>query len=260
MAGLARLSNILRLAYHRLFDHGRPEPSQVANFEFNRSLWDRYARRWQPTRKHALVPSAPVQEPPCSLVGDEWGTLELPTVLDRYVWPNVNAESVVVEIGSGGGRLASRVAGRVAHLYCLDVSKEMLTACRAALAKSSNVTYVLLEKPRFPDELSGAVDFVYAFGVFVHLDLHIMWKYFQEIHRVLKPGRRAFLHTANLKAPLGWQRFASQERFAVPDFYFVSPEIIGLMAEHAGLTIIADSQGHDETAWDKRDYLVLLQK
>jgi hypothetical protein len=48
------------------------------------------------------------------------------------VQPYVRGASVVVELGSGGGRV-SRLIAPLAPLHCLDISDEMLTRCRAQL-------------------------------------------------------------------------------------------------------------------------------
>ncbi len=52
-------------------------------------------------------------------LGDEWSDAEsLNEVLEDFLFPYLEKASVVAEVGSGGGRLASRVAGRVQALHC----------------------------------------------------------------------------------------------------------------------------------------------
>lgn len=63
------------------------------------------------------------------------------------------------------------------------------------------VKYVLLSQPRLPENLSDSFDFVILYDVLVHVDLHITNKYIREIARVLKPGGKAFLSTANFLSP-----------------------------------------------------------
>lgn len=65
----------------------------------------------------------------------------------------------------------------------------------------AQVKYVLLSEPRLPEELSSSLDFIILYDVLVHVDLHITNKYIREIARVLKPGGKAFLSTANFLSP-----------------------------------------------------------
>lgn len=63
------------------------------------------------------------------------------------------------------------------------------------------VKFVLLSQPRLPESASDSLDFVILYDVLVHVDLHITNKYIREIARVLKPGGKAFLSTANFLSP-----------------------------------------------------------
>ena len=65
----------------------------------------------------------------------------------------------------------------------------------------TQVKFVLLREPRLPEKASNSLDFVILYDVLVHVDLHITNKYVREIARVLKPGGRAFLSTANFLSP-----------------------------------------------------------
>lgn len=65
----------------------------------------------------------------------------------------------------------------------------------------TQVKFVLLSQPRLPESASDSLDFVILYDVLVHVDLHITNKYIREIARVLKPGGKAFLSTANFLSP-----------------------------------------------------------
>ncbi|HEX4804092.1 MAG TPA: class I SAM-dependent methyltransferase [Myxococcaceae bacterium] len=239
-------------------------PPPTSNFEYNRRLWNRYARFWWLTRSFLKPYQTNGQGPAGSValqtLGDEWGNhSDIECILADYVYPFVDSQSVVAEVGSGGGRIALRVAPRVREYDCLDISQQMLKKAQIALAGQSNIRFILLEKPRFPLE-DDAVDFVLAFDVFVHLDLHLMWKYFQEIRRVLKPGGHAFLHTTNLKAPGGWEAFSRQDSFRVEDHYFITPETVAVLAKHARLRIVKESADDPRNFYLHRDYLFVVAR
>jgi SAM-dependent methyltransferase len=239
-------------------------PSRWRNVEYNRALWDWYARSWDKKRVNIENPDVGEDQRSSYLtyLGDEWGrSSDVDKIVEEYIYPYVTQDSVVAEIGVGGGRIASRVAGMVKELYALDISKEMLHRAQSALACYSNVRFILLKPPlHLPDALTSRCDFIYSFDVFVHLDLHTMWRYFMQIDHALKQGGFAFIHTTNLKAPGGWQRFSSQEAFTVHGHYFISPEVVEILAEHSFLKVTKTSNPDPTNFYFNRDYLVILEK
>lgn len=208
-------------------------------------------------------------------LGDEWSDkVSFSQVLEDFFWPNLDtASSLVAELGSGGGRVASRIVTHVKNLHCFDISKEMLKKAESAVVlaqtkqlHSKPATFTLLSEPKFPNE-DGIFDFVYAFDVFPHVDLHTQWRYYQEFFRIMKPGAKAIIHTANLEAPEGWARFAQQDKYSVGGFYFMVPSMVLTLIAKAGLTVITTStqilnekpDRHKNTYYN-RDFMVLVQK
>lgn len=248
-----------RLA-RRLF--GRPPAVPSANVDYNRRLWDRYARRWSADRA-AVEDPAVEGESKSSLVhvGDEWGVAaDVDRIVEEFIYPFIGPDSVVGEIGVGGGRIAARVVNRCGHLSCFDISPRMLERAQEALEPVSKAEYILLEGSRFGAEFDARFDFVYAFDVFVHLDIHEMWKYFRAFRAILKDGGRAFVHTTNLMAPGGWARFQQQSGYSIEGHHFISPEIVSILAVRSGLQIIKTSAPDPSNFYLNRDYLVILQK
>merc|ERR1719443_1174146 len=67
-------------------------------------------------------------------IGDEWSDeASLAAVLSSWVFPHLGPEVRAAEVGSGGGRIAERVAGRGRELTCFDISTGMLEAARRHL-------------------------------------------------------------------------------------------------------------------------------
>lgn len=206
------------------------------------------------------------------LLGEEWSDrASFQEVLEVFFWPNLNDTFVAAELGSGGGRVASRVVGRVGELHCYDISKEMLKKAEQAVATSLSdqkltkpTKFEFLEKPSFPVDKTNFYDFVYAFDVFPHVDLHTQWKYYQEFFRVLKPGCRAIIHTANLEAKEGWDRFAQQDKYSVGGFYFMVPSMVLTLVKQAGLEVITTSTltmgENSKNTYYNRDFIVLVSK
>lgn len=247
-------------------------PSTTDNIAYNRHLWDRYAQIWDDPgfRAQALAeerrflgPHARQVEPDTMRVlGDEWGTPDdVAFVIGTYIRPYIRPTSRVAEIGPGGGRIACQIAGDVGELWCIDVSDKMLQRLReVVLADHDNVRYLLVDEPVLPTDLEGQFDFVYSFDVFVHLDLHTIWKYLNTIFWMLREGGRTFLHTANLATEAGWDRFAMFDAYSVEGFYFLSPELVQILVSHTPFRFVVSSTPAPDNFYLARDYLFVLEK
>lgn len=108
--------------------------------------------------------------------------------------------------------------------------------------------------------MGGSFDFLYAFDVYVHFDLHSIWQHLREINRLLRTGGRAFLHTTNLRAPDGWTHFAEQDRYSVEGHYPITPDVLKTLLEHTSLAMITESKPDPENLYLNRDYLVVVER
>lgn len=246
-------------------DSEKPKDCTMSNIEYNKHLWDNYAKDWATDR--ILIENSEIvedkKESYIERLGDEWGTKDdVNNIIEEYIFPYINKGSIAGEIGVGGGRIASKVVGKVNHLYCFDVSAEMIEKAKSALQGTnfSNYTCILLDRCTLPESFTEKFDFIYSFDVFVHLDLHNMWSYFKEINRVLKCKGKAFLHTSNLGAPGGWDRFSKQDAYSVEGHYYISPEIIYILSKRSNFRIIKKSDISQENLYLHRDYLFILEK
>jgi SAM-dependent methyltransferase len=240
--------------------------SPLDNVGYNRRVWDWYAEKWSDLdfRRRQLGYEGRYDEDPAAVsrLGEEWGRLEdARQVVDEWIIPHVDGSTVAGEIGTGGGRIARLVAPRVKQFHAFDISPRMIDLVRRELAGVADVRFHVLDGPRLPDGLDGHFDFLYAFDVFVHLDLHVQWRYLDDMHRLLKPGGRAFIHTADLTTKAGWERFAAQDAYRVEGFYFMTPQAVATLASRAGLRLLDERSGSDEgNFYYERDYFALLEK
>ncbi len=101
----------------------------------------------------------------------------------------VNADSLVVEIGTGTGQFAIAVAPACARVVAVDVSPVMLEALRAKLDRASveNVDVVQAGFLSY-EHRAGPADLVYCRYALHHLP--DFWKALalERIHRILRPG------------------------------------------------------------------------
>jgi len=237
-------------------------PAAADNLAYNQFFWKWYSERWEDEAwRDTYWAGLPLDRGRLEVLGDEWSDpAEVQEIFEAFIAPFLSPDAEVAEIGPGGGRLARWSAPRVRTLVLLDISPQMLARCRAVLRDHANVRYVLLEGLSFPDDLDGRFHFVYAFDVYVHFDLHSLWRHLQGIERLLRPGGHALVHTANLTAPLGWANFASQERYTVEGHFPLTPEAVRTLISHTGLRIVQESEPREGNLYLNRDYIAVLQR
>jgi len=240
--------------------------TDTPNHETNRKLWDAYAKNWSTDQAWVQKMASHLPEGrELGHIGDEWSDEpSLQAVLETWLFPYLRSEDTfsAAEVGSGGGRVATKVVTNVGQLVCFDVSGEMLKGAKTALAAHSNkVRFQQVDGDKnYPAEFDQGFDFVYCFDVCVHMDLHQMRRTLASIRKLLKPGARCFLSFANLLAPDGWRRFARQQKYTVGGFYFVSPEIVRCLLARGGLELCEMSSPQAGNTYLNRDLLVIARR
>lgn len=225
--------------------HGRERERDESPSRYE-AMWDEYSRFWDAEPYFRRF----------RFLGDEWGPDEwVRQIVGAYAAPYLRPESRALEIGPGGGRYTVRLAPLCFELACVDVSGEMLARLERRLAHYGHVAY---EKGNgrdlgaFPEK---SVDFVFAFNVFVQLEIEDVYGYLLEIERVLSPGGAASIHYASLSSEEGFAYFLSQrERWAADPgqrgrFSMMTLETMNLLAGRAGLVVARnESVGRDAMA------------
>ena len=112
----------------------------------------------------------------------------------------------------------------------------------------------------YPPTMARGFDFVYCFDVMVHLDAHAMYRCLRRVESLLADGGRAFVSTANLKAPDGFARFEKQSKYSVGGFFFVTPETVRVLADRAGLAVVRESPEVPGNLLLERDFLVVFER
>jgi|GEM_PF-5700854 len=159
--------NIFKRAFLKL-----TQPSVTDNVAYNTWLWNRYPKRWATGEVHRDSNDT------LDFLGDEWGNKkDVKEIMDEFYFPYIKGR--VLEIGCGGGRIANLTAPHVTELHCADVAQNMLETAKQHL-KHTNVQYFLINGTSIPNY---TYDAIYSFDVFVHVDIHTMWKYFLEAQK-----------------------------------------------------------------------------
>ena len=116
--------------------------------------------------------------------------------LDFYaVWKRTVGyhPGIVLEIGSGAGRITRMLAGAFEHVIATDVSPKMLEYAREKI-HSPNIDWQVCDGDHIP-ATDESVDAVFSCHVFQHFpSMAAQLSAFREVHRVLKPGGTFFVH------------------------------------------------------------------
>lgn len=134
-----------------------------------------------------------------NIYGLEWGDPEVFAPLgymrDHFVKPYVRADRTGLEIGPGGGRW-TRYLLDFQTLYIVDFHQELLDQLRRGFHEK-HMIFVKNNGSDFPGVPDASVDFLFSFGVFVHLDPPLIQAYLASMKRVLKPGADVVLQYAD---------------------------------------------------------------
>jgi cyclopropane fatty-acyl-phospholipid synthase-like methyltransferase len=95
----------------------------------------------------------------------------------------------VLEIGCGAGRITRALAKLFGEVHAVDVSGEMVSRARHALADHTNA-YVYQNNGKDLSILPpGPYDFAFSMIVFQHIpSREVIYSYVREVHRLLRPG------------------------------------------------------------------------
>ena len=134
---------------------------------------------------------------------DKWKS----SLVETFIAPNANPDSVVLEIAPGHGRWSAELVDRCAQLILVDLSPNCIETCKERFESYEHVRYIVNDGRSLPGVDDGSIDFVWSFAAFVHIDPETIGAYFKEIERVLKPGSTAIIHHAGRRHGTLWLRF-----------------------------------------------------
>jgi ubiquinone/menaquinone biosynthesis C-methylase UbiE len=168
---------------------------------------------------------------------DDSMTFETSGIEDaRAVLALAPPDAVVLEIGSGVGRIMQHLSSGCSQVHGVDISAEMVDRGTKRLAHLGNVTFHKgngYDLGIFDEE---TFDVVYSTIVFQHLPKTTAYNYLTEVRRVLKPGGRFRLQVPNL---LRDDHFNAFRHFTQPYFvehpypmnFYTPSEVVKVMVE-----------------------------
>ncbi|MBM3144140.1 MAG: class I SAM-dependent methyltransferase [Chloroflexi bacterium] len=135
-----------------------------------------------------------------NIYGLHWGDPDvappLKFIKEQYVLPFVDENQQALEIGPGGGRWTRYLLG-FKKLYLVDYHAEILTE----LKKNFDLPEMVFIKNNgadFPSVPEKSIDFLFSFGTFVHLELHLIEAYLENMKAVLRPGANVVIQYSDM--------------------------------------------------------------
>ncbi len=167
------------------------------------------------------------------IYGMEWGDPEaippLQYFIKKFIEPYVNPESLALEIGPGGGRWI-KYFSKFKKVYAVDYHQEILDELKKNF-KNKNVIFIKNSGTDFPSIESESIDYVFSFGVFVHLNIDIIEGYLNNIHRIIKPGSNVVIQYSDKT------KIMAKENLAFSDN---TPETMRGLVSKAGYIILEE--------------------
>lgn len=81
-----------------------------SNVNTNKKIWDRYAEEWNPNKKWVKKMATNIQQSNLNYLGDEWSSNnDVIQIINIFILPYIDMNSIVIEIGSGGARISSKM-------------------------------------------------------------------------------------------------------------------------------------------------------
>ncbi len=196
---------------------------------------------------------------PNDAVANAWGKPEWA----KYILPHIRDGMTVCEIGPGLGRWTKHVLGKCHRLYLVDYSKVVCDYWRAK--NDPRIEVIQSQNTRLPHIPNQSVDLLMSFDVFVHMDIEVVYGYFEEIFRVLKPSGVALIDYLSLDDDYSAKWFIKelekQDTYGAPDevkrsiFRVYHKETIQLLAGALGFVF-----SNTEDTWRMHNICTLTKR
>lgn len=121
------------------------------------------------------------------------------TIVD-FIKSNINAGSVIADIGCGTGRFTSLIAPIASLVYCVDSNEDAINEARRSI-KSSNVVFLNenADSLSIPDHSIDIVLLAFSFHDMANRESVV-----NEIKRIIKPGGKVIIiDWVKEKTPMG---------------------------------------------------------
>jgi len=113
----------------------------------------------------------------------------------RYIEPELNTDSTVLEVGASAGQFVSHIKNRVAKVQAIELDSACCKFLNEIIGIECDAEF--LENSRFANE---NYDVICAFQVMEHVENPVV--FLNTLKRVARPGAIIFIEVPNLRDPL----------------------------------------------------------
>ena len=195
-----------------------------------------YRTSYREKTQHLLL-TKPVKAAMSLAIGGEFDAIgQLERALLEHL--GLGADSFLVDVGCGSGRLAVQLKGVPCSYTGIDVVEDLLNYARATCKRPD---WKFAEAVGFSiPEADGVADFVCFFSVITHLSHADAFRYLRDAARVLRPGGKIVISFLEFKIPAHWAVFAQlldegSEHQVLNQF--ISRDALGAWATHLNLEV-----------------------
>lgn len=166
---------------------------------------------------------------------------------------NFNTTHKVVDLGSGCGFIAAKIAPLVDRLYCLDIDENFLNYCKEENQNLTNVHYALIKYGDLSILNDKQIDIIYATAVFIHFNLYDLVIYLEQCYKYLSVNGKLlfnFLNSKMLKIDnttfqRHTKRYMDDPVNLFTNVYYNHPDTVKSVAKQIGFSIIEETYEQD---------------
>jgi SAM-dependent methyltransferase len=157
-------------------------------------------------------------------------------ILKQTVFPYLECNSIVCELGPGTGRFSRHIMGAIpqGQLHLVDHSPWMVNFLRKYFQLDARVQVHLGDGSSLPFNRDSWVDIVFSAGTLIALKLGVIYLYARDFFRVLRTGGHAIFDYIDPTTPEGWAHLESQGKQPADVFTYHAPEVIDRVFSSAG--------------------------
>jgi len=163
-------------------------------------------------------------------------------LLKAYILVEELVKGDLLEIGCGEGRGIEMLRDKVSGFTAIDKIKEVIEALNA---KYPDLTFIHDNIPPFNKLDDNSFDTIVTFQVIEHIKDDAL--FLKEIHRVLKPGGKAYITTPNIKKTLTrnpWhiREYTADELKTLASRFFDKVEMKGVSGNNKVMTYYEENK------------------
>lgn len=174
-------------------------------------------------------------------------------VLNRIVFPYLNKNSVVCELGPGTGRFSRHILPRIPEgvLHLFDHSTWIQSFLKQYFVSCRNVQ-VYHSDGRSIGLADNTIDLIFSNGMFTLIRLGEYYLYAQECKRIIKPGGYLIFNFVDISREKGWELLEAQSEENGHCFCFHCGHTVEKLFNNAGFSV--------EERFNKRAYTFVVLK